>query len=294
MSKPPWLKFHIKTTPEMGKVRKILRDLHLYTVCWEAKCPNRGKCYSEGTATFMIMGNICTRNCRFCSVKSGMPQPLDPTEPQRVALAAKLLGLDYVVITSVTRDDLPDGGAAHFADVVRAILSEIPRAMVEVLIPDFKGNIESLKKVVNSGIVVLNHNVEVPKRLQNPIRPGASYERSLNILIRAKEINPGIVTKSGMMVGIGETKEEVFETLEDLAKAGVDIVTIGQYLQPTPKQVPVDRYVRPEEFEEYKTFGEQAGIKVVISEPLARSSYRAKEAYLTVVKMREGGGIDVG
>jgi len=286
MNKPPWLKFHIKTTPEMGKVRRILRDLNLYTVCWEAKCPNRGKCYSEGTATFMIMGNICTRNCRFCSVKSGIPHPLDPTEPSRVAMAAKLMGLDYVVITSVTRDDLPDGGAQHFAKVVQAILSEIPNAMVEVLIPDFKGNEESLKRVLHSGIVVLNHNVEVPKRLQNTIRPGASYERSLGILRKAKEIHPAIVTKSGMMVGIGETKEEVFETLRYLASVGVDIVTIGQYLRPTPNQVPVDRYVTPEEFEEYKEFGEKIGIKVVISEPLARSSYKAKEAYLTVVKMR--------
>ena len=285
MRKPAWIKFHMHITQDYGHVRNVLSKYRLSTVCAEAKCPNRGKCYSDGTATFLILGDICTRACRYCSVRKGMPQPLDPNEPLRVALASKELGLSFVVITSVTRDDLPDGGAHHYAETVRKV-KEITGAKVEVLIPDFKGNMELVDIVMEAQPDVMNHNVEVVPRLFRNIRPGANYQQSLDILRYVKDHYPNAVVKSGFMVGLGENKDEVFKVLKDLYYAGVDIVTIGQYLRPSKQQIPVHRYVTPEEFKEYEEYGMSIGIPVVVSGPLVRSSYKAKESYEIIMKKR--------
>lgn len=285
--KPEWIKFHMHITQDYGQVRKALSKYHLSTVCAEAKCPNRGKCYSDGTATFLIMGNICTRSCRYCSVPKGRPDPLDHNEPLKVALAAKDLNLSFVVITSVTRDDLEDGGAKHYAETIRKV-KELTNSKIEVLIPDFKGNMKLIDIVMQAEPDVLNHNIEVVPRLFWRIRPGGNYQRSLDILRYVKDNYPNSIVKSGFMVGLGENKDEVFKVLKDLYYAGVDIVTIGQYLQPTSNLEPVHRYVTPDEFKEYEKYGLQIGIPVVISGPLVRSSYKAKESYEIIINKRRG------
>ncbi len=277
--KPRWLKRPLPVGPTYEKVRAMLRQGLLHTVCQEAKCPNMWECFSRKTATFLILGSQCTRNCRFCSITHGAPAPVDPDEPARVARAARDLGLTYVVVTSVTRDDLPDGGASVFARTITEIRKEIPGAGVEVLIPDFKGNRRALNFVLAAGPNVLNHNVETVPRLYEMVRPGADYRRSLGLLTRAACDYPDIPVKSGIMLGLGETSEEIERTLEEIHATGCQILTIGQYLQPTRQHLPVARYVTPEEFDHWRTRGLEIGFKEVYSAPLVRSSYHAGEMY---------------
>lgn len=277
--KPEWLKSKQIPTEEEQKVRHLMKNLHLNTVCREARCPNRVECFNRGTATFLIMGDTCTRRCRFCNVNKGKPQPLDKEEPRHVAKAVKALGLKYVVITSVTRDDLPDGGAAHFASVIRKVREIDPGVGIEVLIPDFQGDSDSLNTVLDARPDVLNHNVETVSRLYEAVRPGAVYERSLELLARAKTINPSIKTKSGLMVGLGETDEELYGVFADLRKAGCDLLTIGQYLAPTKEHYPVADYILPEKFEEYRAKALEMGFLDAASGPLVRSSYKAGEMF---------------
>lgn len=272
-SRPEWLKVRIGGYGKYKDVLGSLRSKELHTVCEEAKCPNRGECWAEGTATFLILGDICTRSCRFCAVKKGHPHSLSIEEPQRVAEAVKQMGLWYVVITSVTRDDLPDGGASVFADVVRCIRTHVPQCRVEVLIPDFAGNCAALDHVLDARPDVLSHNIETVPRLYPTIRPQAHYERSLMILERAK--NKGFTTKTGLMVGLGEESSEVIDAMRDARAVGCDVFTIGQYLQPTNTQVPVTRFVHPREFQHWKEYGKAMGFLHVESAPLVRSSYHA-------------------
>jgi lipoic acid synthetase len=259
--------------------KRILRSYRLSTVCEEARCPNKGYCFSKPTATFMILGDICTRNCHFCSVSSGQPLGVDPEEPKRVALAAKKMQLRFVVITSVTRDDLPDGGAEQFARTIRKVREYLPKAKVEVLTPDFKGSFDALKKVLDAGPDVFNHNIETVPRLYKKVRPQADYRRSLRVLRMASEYNPEIPTKSGLMVGLGENFDEVVSVMEDLREAGCTILTIGQYLQPGRDNLPVVEYVRPEVFERYREIAFQLGFRYAASGPLIRSSMNAEEMY---------------
>jgi lipoic acid synthetase len=252
-----------------------MRDQNMHSVCEEARCPNIGECWGNRTATFLILGDTCTRGCRFCAIDKGKPLALDPDEPRNVALTVKELGLDHIVVTSVNRDDLPDGGAAHFAKTVYWIKNLNPGIRVELLIPDFEGNLHAVETVVNSGIEILNHNIETVPRLYGKVRPGHSYECSLNILREAKKLRGGMLTKSGFMVGVGESYDEIMTTLEDLRASKVDIVTIGQYLQPSNRQLKVERYVTPEEFGQFKSAGEKLGFRHVESGPLVRSSYHA-------------------
>jgi lipoic acid synthetase len=279
--------FLIKKIPKREHIRKLrmlIGDPYVHTVCEEARCPNIGECYSQGTCTFMILGDVCTRNCAFCGVNRGRPSPPDPEEPERVAEAVQKLGLDYVVITSVTRDDLPDGGAGHFKNVGTALVavrnnsrtgtSPVPTLRIEFLIPDFQGNIESLKIILDAKPYVLNHNIETVPRLYPKIRPQANYERSLQLLNAAKQSGKCVYIKSGFMVGLGETKEEVIEVLDDLKETGCDIVTIGQYLSPSKLHLQPERYVTPEEFEEYRT--SVKGLRVFAG-PFVRSSYHAAQ-----------------
>ncbi len=272
---PPWLKVRLGRGTAM-KVRRMLSDAHLHTVCQSAACPNIGECFECGTATFLIMGNVCSRNCRFCNITGGKPEPLDPGEPDRLAQAVKELELRYAVVTSVTRDDLPDGGATHFAATIGAIRREVPGCKVEVLIPDFGGNAESLRTVLDAAPDVLNHNVETVPRLYPVVRPEADFDRSIELLRRATEA--GAVSKSGMMVGLGEEVGEVKETLEAVRGAGVGILTIGQYLQPSKKHLPVARYYHPDEFNELAEYARELGFKAVESAPLVRSSYHAERS----------------
>ena len=252
-----------------------MRERNLHTVCEEARCPNIGECWSNKTATFLILGAICTRGCRFCAISKGKPNLLDPEEPRNVALVVKELGLAHIVVTSVNRDDLPDGGSAHFARTVFWIRLLNPGTRVEVLIPDFKGDDKALETVVRSGIHILNHNLETVPRLYKKVRPGAVYQRSLNVLKAAKEMRGEILTKSGLMLGVGEGAEEVMTTLQELREIHCDIVTLGQYLQPSEDQLPVERYVPPSEFQELKREAEKLGFRHVESGPLVRSSYHA-------------------
>jgi len=287
--KPSWLKVRLPAGERYQRTKALLRRHQLHTVCEEARCPNIGECFNAGTATFIILGDVCTRSCGFCAVTSGRPErDLDRLEPRRVAEAVHTLGLDYVVITSVTRDDQPDGGAAIFAGCIRAIRCDDPDCRVEVLVPDFMGNWEALATVVEARPYVLNHNVETVPRLSRRVRSKARYERSLELLRRAKEPDPSLLTKSGMMVGLGETQEEVFAVMADLRSAGVDIVTIGQYLRPSSKQLPVARYYRPEDFAAFAEKGRELGLRHVEAGPLVRSSYHAhKQAGMESVA---GGG----
>ncbi|MFP4416915.1 MAG: lipoyl synthase [Chitinivibrionales bacterium] len=276
---PSWLK---RPIPCIGKKDQVLATLstgRLHTVCQEAKCPNRAECFSRGSATFLIMGDICTRGCRFCSVTTSAPLPLDADEPARLSGVVGQLGLSYVVITSVTRDDLSDGGASHFASVVSTLRKHHPKLVVEVLTPDFQGNHSALKTVLDSNPHVLNHNVETVPRLYPHIRPQAIYERSLQYLSRSATYRPDITVKSGFMVGLGEKEDEVITLMHDLHYAGCRLVTIGQYLQPTSEQVAVAEFIKPEQFQRYARIGQQIGFDAVISGPFVRSSYKASEAY---------------
>ena len=279
MKKPLWLKKRLPPFEDLVKVKSILDSAELHTVCEEARCPNLGECFSIGTATLLILGRICTRNCGFCAVEHGVSGPPDEEEPEKVAQAVKNMGLHYVVITSVTRDDLPDGGASHFSKTIRAIRALDPEIKIEVLIPDFKGDLASLNTVLEEGPDVLNHNIETISRLYQEVRPQADYRRSLHLLKKAKERNPRTVTKSGFMLGLGETKREIFSLLQDLSEVKCDLLTIGQYLQPRPDRLPVARYIPPEEFEEYKKLGEEMGFKSVASGPFVRSSFRAAQMF---------------
>jgi len=276
---PSWL--HLRVSPEdvaaAERMEELLADLRLHTVCQSARCPNVGECFGRGTATFMILGDVCTRNCRFCAVEKGRPSPVDPDEPQRVAEAAVRLGLRHVVVTSVTRDDLPDGGAAQFAATVRAVRERLPESTIEVLIPDFGGSLAALAQVIASGPQVINHNLETVPRLYPRVRPRADYHRSLGVLEWVKRRAPHLLTKSGLMLGLGETQQEVLAVMRDLRRVGCDLLTLGQYLQPTAQQLPVTRYVPPEEFQWYKEQGERMGFRAVAAGPLVRSSYRADE-----------------
>ena len=273
--RPHWLKVNIPGGENYSEVKALVNEHHLHTVCQSARCPNIEECWNRRTATFMILGEVCTRDCAFCAVPHGIPSPLDMDEAKRVASAVDTLSLNYAVITSVTRDDLQDGGADLFAEVIKQIRLIRPKCQIEVLIPDFQGNNEALMTVLNARPDVLNHNVETVARLYPTIRPQANYQQSLTVIKNAKEF--GSTTKSGIMIGLGETKEEVLDTMRDLHNAGCDLLTIGQYLQPTSDHIVVSRYVRPEEFTELKTAGEEIGFKHVESGPLVRSSYHADE-----------------
>jgi len=273
---PPWLKRPLPKGRQFQQVMEILHKLKLSTVCSNAGCPNQGECYCQGTATFMIMGNICTRNCQFCRVSHGSAQPLSEDEPQRLAQAVRELVLKHVVITSVTRDDLPDGGAGHFARTIEAVRAINPQVTIEVLTPDFLGKRESLETVYQAGPDVFNHNIETCHRLTGEIRSGADYDRSLNMLryMAGKEKHP--IIKSGFMLGLGEEQKEITEMLQDLRCAGVEMVTIGQYLQPSRENRPVEKYYHPEEFDRIKAAAEQLGFRHVAAGPFVRSSYHAE------------------
>jgi lipoic acid synthetase len=275
MRKPAWVLPPPRDPAGGFIVRRLVRELGLATVCESARCPNRGECFGEGTATFLILGELCTRRCGFCAIAKGAPAPPDPGEPAAVAEAVRRLGLRYAVVTSVTRDDLPDGGAGQFAATIRAIIAEEIR--VEVLVPDFAGAPGALETVLDAGPAVLNHNLETVPRLYPRVRPGAVYERSLALLRRSREIAHGVPTKSGLMVGLGESIGEVVDVMRDLAAAGITLLTIGQYLQPDRGSLPVERYWRPEEFAALAAAGRAAGIQRVAAGPLVRSSYKARE-----------------
>jgi lipoic acid synthetase len=271
--RPEWLKVRLPSGQNYKEVYELMRKSKLNTVCEEAKCPNLAECWNRKTATFMILGDTCTRSCGFCNVKLGLPNELDLDEPRRVAESVETLGLKHVVITSVNRDELKDGGASIFSESVRLIRQRMPDTTIEILIPDFKGEEHAFEIILKNPPDILNHNMETVKRLYHGVRPQAKYERSLDVIKWFKE--KGFRTKSGIMVGIGETKEEVFELIEDLYNSGCDIMTIGQYLQPTKNHLPVNRYVTLDEFKEYKDYGLQIGLKAVESSPLVRSSYHA-------------------
>lgn len=277
--KPPWLKRRIPSGATYQEVHKLLKSGRLHTVCQEACCPNLGECFSRGTATFLILGDRCTRDCRFCAVGHGPPESPDSGEPARVADAVKAMGLQYVVVTSVTRDDLPDGGAKLFAETIRAVREKSPGTQVEVLVPDFKGNMNALMTVVEARPDVLNHNIETVPRLYPSVRPGAAYKRSLDLLQQVRHLDSSIPTKSGLMLGLGETLDEVRRTLQDLLGAGCSILTLGQYLQPSKKHLPVARFIPPEEFEAWKQTALKMGFAEVASGPFVRSSYHARELF---------------
>lgn len=274
--KPEWLKKRVDPAAIM-EMEGMLRSLNLHTVCEGANCPNRGECFKNKTATFMILGDVCTRNCRFCAVCKGRPTPLDPQEPDNVATAAKALGLSHIVVTSVTRDDLPDGGAAHFAQTVRALKEHLPKGTVEVLIPDFRGSLEALQTVIDARPNIINHNIETVPRLYPAVRPMAVYERSLELLQRVKQLDGGIYSKTGIMVGLGETEDEVLAVMDDLIAIGCDLLTIGQYLQPSRDHIEIAEFIHPDQFDAYRRIGLEKGFKYVASGPLVRSSYNAIE-----------------
>jgi lipoic acid synthetase len=279
LRKPDWLKRRLPTGETFNEVRELIEAGKLHTVCQEAKCPNIWECYSHRTATFLILGERCTRNCRFCSVAPGLPGPLDPDEPGRVAEAVERMGLKYAVVTSVTRDDLPDGGAAHFAATIREIRRRVPEAEIEVLIPDFQGDRAALETVLRARPDVLNHNIETVPRLYSRVRPQADYRRSLELLRRAGESAPLLPTKSGLMLGLGERPDEIRQTLRDLREVGCRILTLGQYLQPSPAHLPVEAYVPPEDFENWRKAALDLGFSEVASAPFVRSSYHAQKSF---------------
>ena len=280
--KPAWLRKSLPSGPAYEQVRKMVRDGFLHTVCQEAKCPNQWECFSHHTATFLIMGDRCTRNCRFCAVKQGPGTRPDPKEPKRVADAVASLGLRYAVVTSVTRDDLPDGGAWVFAETIRQIRKKVDGVLVEVLVPDFQGDETALSTVLDAGPDILNHNIETVPRLYPLVRPQADYLRSLELLKRVKELDPSIPAKSGIMLGLGETSGEIEKTLEDVYRTGCRMMTIGQYLQPSSLHLPVARFVSPEEFDGWRETALEIGFGEVFSGPFVRSSYKAHEMYRAV------------
>lgn len=276
--KPDWLKAKSILTPESEEVMAMLRKYNLHTVCEEAGCPNCGECFSRKTATFLIMGPICSRGCRFCQVTKGTPLAIDESEPEKIAEAAKLLGLKHIVITSVTRDDLSDGGASHFAAVIKSIRSKLAdRIKIEVLIPDFQGSTSALKTVITAGPDILNHNIETVPSLYGKVRPEAIYTRSLNLLSAVKSIEPDMITKSGIMLGLGESQHDVIQTLQDLSEHDCDLITIGQYLAPSKEHLEVVEYIHPDQFAWYKTQALALGFKNVASGPMVRSSYMADQ-----------------
>lgn len=281
LRKPPWIKLRLPSSGEYSRVRAILRKYKLNTVCEDSLCPNLAECWGSGTFTLMILGRICTRACKFCAIKTGNPGGVvDRDEPRRVAEAVKELGMGYVVITSVTRDDLPDGGASIYAETIRRIKSSTPNVKVEVLIPDLNNDADALSQIVREKPDVIGHNIETVKRLTKIVRdPRAGYEKSLKTLKIVKELAPEIYTKSSIMLGLGETEEEVVAAMRDLREVGVDILTLGQYLQPTRRHLPVVEYVHPEKFERLKKIGEELGFLSVAAGPLVRSSYKAAEYF---------------
>ncbi|MGQ9495993.1 MAG: lipoyl synthase [Thermoanaerobaculaceae bacterium] len=278
---PVWIAERKLRLGSLRQVRQVMTAEQLHTVCDEARCPNRSECFLRGTATFLIMGDVCTRSCRYCSIAHGRPKPLDPQEPSRLVSAVKALGLRHVVVTSVDRDDLPDGGASHFARVVEALKCLEPKVTVEVLTPDFRGSMAAVDAVIQAGPHVYNHNVETVPRLYPQVRRQGRYTWALEVLRRVSEQAPAMVRKSGLMVGLGETRAEVERVLHDLVDVGCQVVTIGQYLQPTARQVPVARYWHPDEFHQLAEFGKGLGLKVIAG-PFIRSSYHAEEAFLTL------------
>jgi len=284
VQKPRWLRKGLPRGGECRAVRGLIKKNRLHTVCEEALCPNIGECFTRGTATFLIMGSVCTRGCRFCAMTRGRPAPPDPEEPIRIAGAAREMGLDYLVVTSVTRDDLPDGGASFFADTIGHIRNNVPKARVEVLIPDFQGDPQALTSVVRTHPDVLNHNIETVPRLYPVARPDASYPRSLALLESVKKAAPEMPVKSGIMLGLGEGSREISQTLRDLLNAGCDILTLGQYLQPSERNLPVERFVHPDEFDEWRVAALGIGFSGVVSGPLVRSSYHAGTLYRTAVE----------
>ena len=273
--KPKWLRVKLPTGKKYKHVRKLVSDNKLHTICESGNCPNMGECWGEGTATFMILGNICTRSCGFCSVATGRPLPVDWEEPEKVANSVKLMGVKHCVITSVDRDELPDGGSKLWVETVKAVRRISPGTTMETLIPDFKGISEQVQRIINVAPEIVSHNIETVRRLTKEVRIQAKYDRSLAVLNQLKE--GGMRTKSGIMVGLGETEEESLETMDDLRSVGVDIMTIGQYLQPTPKHLPVKEFVTPEQFDKLKVIGLEKGFRYVESSPLVRSSYRAEK-----------------
>lgn len=284
--RPPWIKVRAPSGETYERVFELMRNKHLNTVCEEAQCPNLGECWGRGTATFLMMGDTCTRSCGFCDIKTGRPSPLDWAEPNRVAESVKALNLRHVVITSVNRDERKDGGAPIFAMVIKRIREVQPGCSIEVLIPDFKGNAEALKIVMDAQPEILNHNVETVPRLFRKVQPQDHYEWAMATLTNAKQMDPLVLTKSGIMVGLGETFEEVVEVMRDLAKCGVDILTVGQYLSPSKQHLPVERYYTPEEFDRIKEIGlNELGFKWVESGPLVRSSYRADQQVRELSKL---------
>jgi len=278
--RPDWLRIRLQTSDSFGKIKGMMGNLKLHTVCEEARCPNIYECWSDGTATFMVMGDTCTRACGFCNVKTGRPEALDVQEPQHVAEAVQQMGLDHAVITSVDRDDLPDGGAQHIADTIEAVRSLNPNTKIEVLIPDFQGNWEAFQLVLEARPDVLNHNTETVPRLYKRVRNRADYQQTLELLRRAHEWRldnfPGMLTKSGIMVGLGESSEEVEQTIADIRAQNTDVLTVGQYMRPTMKHLPVERYWSPEEFSLLRDFALTLGFRFVEAGPLVRSSYHAK------------------
>jgi len=284
--KPDWIRVRMPMTPEVARIKKILRENSLASVCEEASCPNLGECFSNGTATFMVMGEICTRRCPFCDVAHGRPNPLDVDEPRNLATAIAEMNLRYVVITSVDRDDLRDGGAGHFTECVREVRRQCTNTQVEILVPDFRGRMEAaLDEMVQCPPDVFNHNLESVPRLYKQVRPGSDYQWSLDLLKQFKQRMPEVLTKSGLMVGLGETKDEILQVMQDLRDHDVDMITIGQYLQPSLNHLPVDRFVHPDEFDEYTEAGKAMGFSSIASGPLVRSSYHAdKQAHGENVK----------
>ena len=291
LKKPDWIKVRLSNSPKYQEVKELLRKNNLHTVCEEASCPNISECFSKGTATFMIMGDICTRRCPFCDVGHGRPNPLDPNEPQKIADAIQLLNLSYVVITSVDRDDLRDGGAKHFTDCIRLIRNQTPNTQIEILVPDFRGRLDKALDILKLHHPdVLNHNLETVPRLYKQNRPGSDYQHSLILLSRFKQLCPNVTTKSGLMVGLGETNEELREVFRDLRQHNVDMLTLGQYLQPSSHHLPVMRYMSLEEFKDMEQYAYSLGFKSVASAPMVRSSYHADiQAHLVTEGLKSDG-----
>jgi len=284
--KPAWIRVKAPTSKGYGETRRLMREHGLVTVCEEAACPNIGECWGKKHATMMILGEVCTRACAFCNVATGKPDAVDPLEPENVAISVSRLGLRHVVVTSVDRDDLADGGAGHFVQTITALRHHAPETTVEVLTPDFRDKPGALEAVVKAGPDVFNHNLETVPRLYPSIRPGARYYHSLRLLDQAKRINPEIFTKSGIMVGLGEDRAEVLQVMDDMRIAGIDFLTIGQYLQPTTRHAGVDRFVTPEEFDEYRSIGLSKGFLLVSATPLTRSSYHADSDFAALKENR--------
>ncbi len=287
LKKPDWIRVKAPTSKEYLQTKAIVAEHKLHTVCEEAACPNIGECWAKRHATFMILGDVCTRSCRFCNVKTGLPDLLDPHEPERVGKAVAKMNLSHVVITSVDRDDLDDGGAEHFAEVIRAIRDTSPHTTIEVLTPDFLRKEHAIEIVVKAKPDVFNHNLETVPRLYASVRPGARYFNSLRLLDTVKKLDPTIFTKSGVMVGLGEEKHEIFQVMDDLRSANVDFMTIGQYLQPTPKHHPVMDFITPEQFNDYASRGRSKGFLLIAASPLTRSSYHAGDDFMRLSAARK-------